>query len=201
MCFVVVNEGCPDTFCVLRSMSLLPAHLWVAVEEISVSWFVVTVSSICNGIKNGIMSMDDLKYFYVWERIQVRISVKSSFQFWRKLKGKGRRRWSRRGRMIWGVLIVSWAVTSVRIAVIHLVHNSVNGAAIRSPLSVWKLVSCGPCPDRCLTSQRSALIQTRLCQISFSLTWTNFLNQFTKWVDEYFVLLQRKMCHQSWDRE
>lgn len=86
-------------------------------EEISVSWFVLTVSSICNGIKNRIMSMDDLKYFYMWERIQVRVCVKSSLQFWRKLKGKGRRRWSRRGRMVWGVLIVYCAVTSVCIAV------------------------------------------------------------------------------------
>lgn len=50
-------------------------------EEISVSWFVVTVSSMCNGIKSGMISMDDLKYFYIWERTQVRISVKSYFQF------------------------------------------------------------------------------------------------------------------------
>jgi len=37
--------------------------------------FVVAVSSIYNDIKNGIMSMDGLKYFYIWEGIQVRISV------------------------------------------------------------------------------------------------------------------------------
>lgn len=57
-------------------------------EEISVSWFVVTVSSMCNGITSGMISMDDLKYFYIWERIRVRISVKSYFQFSEKAEGE-----------------------------------------------------------------------------------------------------------------
>lgn len=60
-------------------------------EEISVSWFVVTISSICNGIKNGVMSTEVFPSISFWERIQVRVSVKSTFQLWRKLKGKGRR--------------------------------------------------------------------------------------------------------------
>lgn len=79
---------------VFWEMCICTQLVWIAGKEMLVSWFVVIVSPKCNGIKKGIVSMDDFKYFYVWKKVQVR-TLKSSFHIWRKLKRKGRRGKSR----------------------------------------------------------------------------------------------------------
>lgn len=60
-------------------------------EEISVSWFVVTVSSICSGIKNGIMSMDDLKYFKYGKEYRSEYLQKVLFVL-EKAEGEGKKK-------------------------------------------------------------------------------------------------------------